>query len=132
MLEKAPELWAVGVSIVGYFNWLTATTNERGYLRRYDRQKMGEPEVDADLYRKFSPIYFLDEIRAPVLFTGGAHDPRCPVTEARAMVEEMRKMGKVVDYLEFADEGHWPRKMSNQIRLNERTLEWLKQYLPDR
>src|SRR3989442_549743 len=107
-------------------------TTERGYLRRYDRQKMGEPEVDADLYRKFSPIYFLDEIRAPVLFTGGAHDPRCPVTEARAMVEEMRKMGKVVDYLEFADEGHWPRKISNQIRLNERTLEWLKQYLPDR
>src|SRR6266571_663883 len=132
VLEKTPELWAVGVSIVGYFNWLTATTNERGYLRRYDRQKMGEPEVDADLYRKFSPIYFLDEIRAPVLFTGGAHDPRCPVTEARAMVEEMRKMGKVVDYLEFADEGHWPRKISNQIRLNERTLAWLKQYLPDR
>ena len=132
VLEKAPEQWAVGVSIVGYFNWLTATTNERGYLRRYDRQKMGEPEVDADLYRKFSPIYFLDEIRAPVLFTGGAHDPRCPVTEARAMVEEMRKMGKVVDYLEFPDEGHWPRKMSNQIRLNERALEWLKQYLPDR
>jgi len=131
-LEKAPDLWAVGVSIVGYFNWLTATTNERGYLRRYDRQKMGEPEVDADLYRKFSPIYFLDEIRAPVLFTGGAHDPRCPVTEARAMVEEMRKMGKVVDYLEFPDEGHWPRKMSNQIRLNERALDWLKQYLPDR
>ena len=132
VLEKAPELWAVGVSIVGYFNWLTATTNERGYLRRYDRQKMGEPEADADLYRKFSPIYFLDEIRAPVLFTGGAHDPRCPVTEARAMVEEMRRMGKVVDYLEFADEGHWPRKMSNQIRLNERALAWLKQYLPDR
>ncbi len=132
VLEKAPELWAVGVSIVGYFNWLTATTNERGYLRRYDRQKMGDPAVDADLYRKFSPIYFLEEIRAPVLFTGGAHDPRCPVTEARAMVDEMRKMGKVVDYLEFADEGHWPRKISNQIRLNERALDWLKQYLPDR
>ena len=132
ILEKAPALWAVGVSIVGYFNWLTATTNERGYLRRYDRQKMGDPAVDADLYRKFSPIYFLEEIRAPVLFTGGAHDPRCPVTEARAMVDEMRKMGKVVDYLEFADEGHWPRKTSNQIRLNERALGWLTQYLPDR
>src|SRR5881396_2303969 len=117
VLEQAPELWAVGVSIVGYFNWLTATTNERGYLRRYDRQKMGHPDTDtdADLYRKFSPIYYLDRIRAPVLFTGGAHDPRCPVTEARGMVDEMKKMGKVVDYLEFPDEGHWPRKMSNQI-----------------
>jgi len=131
VLEQAPELWAVGVSIVGYFNWLTATTNERGYLRRYDRQKMGHPDTDADLYRKFSPIYYLDRIRAPVLFTGGAHDPRCPVTEARGMVDEMKKMGKVVDYLEFPDEGHWPRKMSNQITLNERVLDWLKHYLPD-
>jgi dipeptidyl aminopeptidase/acylaminoacyl peptidase len=131
VLEKAPDLWAVGVSIVGFFNWMTATTNERGYLRRYDRQKMGSPKTDADLLRKFSPIYFLDSISAPILFTGGAHDPRCPVTEARAMVEEMRTMGKTVDYLEFADEGHAPRKMSNQIRLHERSIEWLTRYLPD-
>ncbi len=131
VLEQAPELWTVGVSIVGYFNWLTATTNERGYLRRYDRQKMGHPDRDADLYRKFSPIYSLDRIRVPVLFTGGAHDPRCPVTEARAIVEAMKKMGKVVDYLEFPDEGHWPRKMSNQVTLYEQSLAWLKQYLPE-
>jgi dipeptidyl aminopeptidase/acylaminoacyl peptidase len=131
VLEKAPDLWAVGVSIVGYFNWMTATTNERGYLQRYDRQKMGHPDTDADRFREYSPIYFLDSIRAPVLFTGGAHDPRCPVTEARAMVEEMRKMGKTVDYLEFPDEGHSPRKMSNQIRLHERAIGWLTRYLPD-
>src|SRR5438105_1437772 len=131
ILEKAPDLWAVGVSVVGYFNWMTATTNERGYLQRYDRQKMGHPDTDADRFRKYSPIYFLDSIRAPVLFTGGAHDPRCPVTEARAMVEEMQKMGKTVDYLEFPDEGHSPRKMSNQIRLHERAIEWLTRYLRD-
>src|SRR5437660_355479 len=131
VLEKAPDLWAVGVSVVGYFNWMTATTNERGYLQRYDRQKMGHPDTDADRFRKYSPIYFLDSIRAPVLFTGGAHDPRCPVTEARAMVEEMQKMGKTVDYLEFPDEGHSPRKMSNQIRLHERAIEWLTRYLRD-
>ena len=131
ILEKAPKLWAVGVSIVGFFNWMTATTNERGYLQRYDRQKMGSPTTDADLLRKFSPIFFLDSIAAPILFTGGAHDPRCPVTEARTMVEEMRTMGKTVDYLEFADEGHAPRKISNQIRLHNRSIDWLTHYLPD-
>jgi len=130
-LEQAPELWTVGVSIVGFFNWLTATTNERGYLRRYDRQKMGHPDTDADLFRKFSPIHYLDRIRAPILFTGGAHDPRCPVTEARQIVEAMRNMGKTIDYLEFPDEGHWPRKMSNLIRLYERSFGWLKTHLPE-
>ena len=130
-LEQAPDAWAVGVSIVGFFNWFTATTTERGYLQQYDRTKMGSPDTDADLFRKLSPIFYLDRIRAPVLFTGGAHDPRCPVTEARQIVDAMRKMGKTVDYLEFADEGHWPRKISNQIRLYERAIDWLTRFLPD-
>jgi dipeptidyl aminopeptidase/acylaminoacyl peptidase len=129
-LEQAPDLWAVGVSIVGYFNWFAATKNERGYLHVYDLSKMGTPEENAELYRRFSPIFYLDKIRAPVLFTGGAHDPRCPVTEARQMVEEMKKMGKTIDYLEFPDEGHWPRKISNLTRLYERTIDWLDRFLP--
>jgi dipeptidyl aminopeptidase/acylaminoacyl peptidase len=112
---------------VGYFNWFTATKNERGSLQMYDAHKMGSEE----LYRKYSPIFYLDKIRVPVLFTGGSHDPRCPVTEARQMVEEMRRMGKTIDYLEFPDEGHWPRKISNQIQLYDRAIGWLDQYLPD-
>ena len=130
-LEQAPDLWTVGVSIVGYFNWFTATKNERGNLQKYDHAKMGTAEAAADRFRKYSPIFYLDRIRVPVLFTGGAHDPRCPVTEARKMVEDMRAAGKTVDYLEFPDEGHWPRKTSNQVRLYERTLAWLETNLPD-
>jgi dipeptidyl aminopeptidase/acylaminoacyl peptidase len=130
-LEQAADLWAVGVSIVGYFNWFTATKNERGNLQKYDTNKMGTAEENEELYHRYSPIFYLDKIRAPVCFTGGAHDPRCPVTEAREMVEAMRKMGKTIDYLEFPDEGHWPRKISNQIRLYERALTWLNRFLPD-
>lgn len=130
-LEQAPDLWRVGASIVGYFNWFTATENERGNLQMYDHHKMGTAGTDADRFRAFSPIFYLDRIQAPVFFTGGAHDPRCPVTEARSMVDAMRKMGKTVDYLEFPDEGHWPRKISNQTTLYDRTFGWLTKYLPD-
>jgi dipeptidyl aminopeptidase/acylaminoacyl peptidase len=130
-LEQAPDLWTVGVSIVGYFNWFTESKNERGYLQVYDRNKMGSLEENADLFRKYSPIFYLDRIQAPVCFTGGAQDPRCPATEARQMVEEMRKIGKTVEYLEFPDEGHWPRKISNQIQLYEFVLRWLNRFLPD-
>src|SRR5205807_1198278 len=90
VLEKAPDLWAVGVSIVGYFNWMTATTNERGYLQRYDRQKMGHPDTDADRFRKYSPIYFLDGLREPIdrlRIRLGAHRPdpdRLPAQRAES------------------------------------------------
>jgi len=132
-LEQAPDLWAVGVSIVGYFNWLTETTTERGNLQKYDRWKMGDPATPEGvaLFEKLSPIHYLDRIRAPTLFTSGGHDPRCPPTEARAMVEAMRRAGKTVDHLEFPDEGHWPRRRANEIRLYERAIAWLKRFLPD-
>jgi dipeptidyl aminopeptidase/acylaminoacyl peptidase len=132
-LQQAPDLWSVGVSIVGYFNWLTETTTERGNLQKYDRWKMGDPATPEGvaLFEKLSPIHYLDRIRAPTLFTAGGHDPRCPPTEARAMVEAMRHAGKTVDYLEFPDEGHWPRQRANEIRLYERTIAWLDRFLPD-
>ncbi|MGQ0798174.1 MAG: alpha/beta fold hydrolase [Methanobacteriota archaeon] len=130
-LEKAPDLWAVGVSIVGYFDWIVAAKEERGYLALYDRWKMGDYATEPEHFRKYSPYHALDKIRAPVLFVGGANDPRCPVSDIRQMVDGMRRAGKVLEYLEFPDEGHWPRKKSNQITLFERTHEWLDRYLPD-
>jgi dipeptidyl aminopeptidase/acylaminoacyl peptidase len=130
-LQRAPELWSVGVSVVGFFNWFTATSNERGNLQIYDQHKMGSAEADAGRFRKYSPFFYLDRIRVPVLFTGGAHDPRCPVTEARQIVNEMRRMGKTVDYLEFPDEGHSPRKTSNRVRLHDRAIAWFETYLPE-
>ena len=130
-LVQAPELWTVGASIVGFFDWFTACTNERGSLKKYDQGKMGDIDVEWDHFRRYSPYYSLQKIRAPLLITSGSHDPRCPAVDQRQMYEAMKKAGKVVDHLEFPDEGHWPRKKSNEIRLYERTLEWVKRYLPD-
>src|SRR5207247_1876007 len=103
----------------------------RARPRLSERTHMGQPDSDPGLFRKCSQRCALASVRAPVVVTGGAHAPRCAVTEARAMVEEMKKMGKTVDYLEFPDDGHSPRKMSNQIRLHERAIGWLTRYLPD-
>ncbi len=130
-LEQAPDLWAAGVSIVGFFDWMTASKNERGNLAVYDRWKMGNYETDEAHFRRYSPRWHLDRIRAPVLFTGGMHDPRCPVTEARQMFAEMKNAGKTVEYLEFPDEGHRPRKMENKIKEIEAVLRWFNRYLPD-
>ncbi len=130
-LEKAPELWVAAVSIFGFFDWLVSAKEERGYLALYDHWKMGDYETEPEHFRMYSPVRYVEKIRAPVLFIGGANDPRCPATDVRQMVDAMRKAGKVMDYLEFPDEGHWPRKKTNEIRLLERATDWLNRYLPD-
>jgi len=130
-LVQAPELWTVGVSVVGFFDWFTACTNERGNLQKYDRWKMGDINVEKEHFRRYSTYYALDRIRAPLMITSGSNDPRCPATDQRQMYEAMKRAGKVVNHLEFPDEGHWPRKKSNEIQLHERTLAWLMRHLPD-
>ena len=44
---------------------------------------------------------------------------------------DMKSAGKTVEYLEFPDEGHRPRKMKNKIKEIETVIAWLDRFLPD-
>lgn len=124
-LTKAPEMWAAGVSIVGYFDCVTEFESERGYLKAYDLNKMGGPKENPELYRERSPIHFLDNLRAPILLTASARDVRCPPTEAREVVRRLKEMGRDHEYHEYEDEGHWPRKRKNLKDLYVRSVRFL-------
>jgi len=128
-LTKFPDMWAAGVSIVGFFDWETEIATERGHLQAYDHKKMGDPKKDPEFFRKRSPIYFLKNLRAPLLMTASAHDVRCPPTESRAVVAKLRKMGKKCEYHEYPDEGHWPRKRKNLRDLYERSARFLDRHI---
>ncbi len=129
-LTKAPDMWAAGVSIVGFFDWETEMATERGFLLAYDLKKMGDPVKDRDFFRERSPAYFLDRLEAPLMMTASARDVRCPPTESRAVVEKLRGMGRTVEYHEYPDEGHWPRKRKNLTDLYTRTVRFLDERIP--
>ncbi len=129
-LVKAPDVWAAGVSIVGFFDWETEMATERGYLKAYDRRKMGDPEKDKEFFRERSPAYFLDRLTAPLMMTASARDVRCPPTESRAVVEKLKGIGKTCEYHEYPDEGHWPRKRKNLVDLLTRTSRFLDENIP--
>ena len=128
-LTKFPGMWAAGVSIVGFFDWETEIATERGHLQAYDHKKMGDPKKEPEFFRERSPIYFLKNLRAPLLMTASAHDVRCPPTESRAAVAKLRKMGKKCEYHEYSDEGHWPRKRKNLRDLYERSARFLDRHI---
>ncbi len=129
-LTKHPDMWAAGVSIVGFFDWETEHETERGYLKKYDESKMGDPKKNPELFKDRSPINFLDRLRAPLLMTASAKDVRCPPTESRAVVAKLKVMGKEHEYHEYPDEGHWPRKRKNLIDLYTRSADFLDRHIP--
>jgi len=130
-LTKFPEMWAAGVSIVGFFDWETEIASERGYLQAYDHKKMGDPKKNPEFFRERSPINFLQNLKAPLLMTASSHDVRCPPTESRTVVATLRKLGKKVEYHEYPDEGHWPRKRKNLRDLYERSARFLDKHIPN-
>jgi dipeptidyl aminopeptidase/acylaminoacyl peptidase len=130
-LTKHPDMWAAGVSIVGFFDWVTEHESERGYLKAYDESKMGDFTKNKEFFRERSPINFLANLKAPLLMTASAKDVRCPPTESRAVVRELRRLGKVFEYHEYPDEGHWPRKRKNLKDLYLRSTRFLDKHIPE-
>jgi dipeptidyl aminopeptidase/acylaminoacyl peptidase len=114
-LTKTPEIWAAGVSIVPLANWFTAHQNEDPVLQKNDEWLMGNPVQDRELWHDRSPIYFADQIRAPLLLLAGQNDIRCPAEETQQMAEAARKKGVTVEVKIYENEGHGFVKRENEI-----------------
>jgi dipeptidyl aminopeptidase/acylaminoacyl peptidase len=66
-----------------------------------------------DLYRKRSPIHFVDQISCPLILFQGLEDKVVPPSQAELMVEVLRKKGLPVAYVPFDGESHGFRQAKN-------------------
>jgi dipeptidyl aminopeptidase/acylaminoacyl peptidase len=128
-LTKYPALWAAGVAIVPFANWFTEYQHEDPVLQAYDRSMMGDPVKDADLWRDRSPIFFVDQIRAPLLLLAGANDIRCPAEETQQIIEAVRAAGGVAEAKIYKDEGHGFARRENEIDAYQRVAAFLRAHL---
>jgi dipeptidyl aminopeptidase/acylaminoacyl peptidase len=129
-VTKAPDVWAAGVPIVPFVNWFTEIANEDPVLQQSDLATMGDPEKNKDLFHDRSPIFFVDQIKAPLLLLAGGNDPRCPKEEAQQVVDAVKKHGGVADYKVYENEGHGFARVENQIDAYKRVSEFLKAKVP--
>ena len=70
---------------------------------------------DAALLRAISPIHRAERIAAPLLVVHGRNDTRVPLAEAEQIVARLRELGRDVELLVFADEGHEITRLENKI-----------------
>jgi dipeptidyl aminopeptidase/acylaminoacyl peptidase len=89
----------------------------------------GDPDKEADLLRRLSPIYKIDRVTAATIVLYGANDTNVPVVEAEQVVDSLKKRGVPVEYVLFPDEGHGWRKTSNGIRSAVAVTRWFEKYL---
>jgi len=134
-LTFTPDLYAAGVDIVGPSNLFTLLESIPPYWKpmvSVFHARMGHPERDAELLRAVSPLFHVENIRAPLLIGQGANDPRVKRTESLQIVEALRQAGKEVEYVEYPDEGHGFFKPENRLDFYRRAERFLAQHLGGR
>ncbi len=128
-LTKFPNLWAAGAAFVPFANWFTAFENEDPVLQSIDEWLMGNPTKHSELLRDRSPVFFADQIRAPLLMLGGANDINCPAEEIQQMADAVRQKGGSVEFKIYENEGHEFARRENEIDAYKRAAEFLLEHV---
>ena len=130
-----PDLFRCGVDIVGPSNLITFINTLPPYWKTWESvwwTRIGHPEKDADFLKSRSPLFKIDRIKNPLLIAQGANDPRVKVEESRQMVEAMKKAGKIVEYVEYPDEGHGFARPENRLDFIAKAERFLATHLGGR
>lgn len=115
-LTEYPELFAAGANLFGITNFETFFKHTQPWMAAISKVEYGNPQTEAAMLRKLSPIHRIDRIKAPTIVLHGANDTNVPVIEAEQVVENLKRRNVPVEYVLFADEGHGWRKTPNRIR----------------
>lgn len=128
-LTEYPELFAAGADLFGVVNFETFFKHTEPWMAAISKTEYGDPDTQADLLRRLSPIHKADRIIAPTIVLHGANDTNVPVVEAEQVVESLKARKVPVEYVLFPDEGHGFRKTPNRIRSTVSVTRWFERYL---
>jgi dipeptidyl aminopeptidase/acylaminoacyl peptidase len=84
---------------------------------------------DPAVYAKSSPITFIRQSKTPVLILQGERDEEVPAPQAFEFWHAMNTLGVPTKLIVYADEGHAPQRVSDQIDVLTQTIGWFNRYL---
>jgi dipeptidyl aminopeptidase/acylaminoacyl peptidase len=136
-MTNTPERFACGVAIVAPSNLDTLLASIPPYwesLREQFYRRMGDPRTEAGkaLLKQRSPLYYVDNIRKPLLIGQGANDPRVKQAEADQILAAMHARKIPVTYVLYPDEGHGFARPTNRNSFYAVTEAFLSQCLGGR
>lgn len=126
LASRHPELWSAAVDMFGPFSLQTFTERVPETWKPMIAFLVGD---DPKFLKERSPRTYIEQLTCPMLVIQGKNDPRVWEIESSELVEELRNMGKEVDYLMFEDEGHDILKFDNRVRCYNSITDFFKVHL---
>ncbi|MGC8561776.1 MAG: prolyl oligopeptidase family serine peptidase [Thermoplasmata archaeon] len=119
------DIFRGAVSLFGISDWISfhGVSN----LPTWDRIHYNEDPYKFNKFLKFSPIWFADRVKTPVLLAHGIEDPYVPVGQYYQFYRALKDMGKDVRLLLFPREGHGFRERKHVEKFYREVFDWLKE-----
>jgi dipeptidyl aminopeptidase/acylaminoacyl peptidase len=130
-LAFTPGVFAAGVDICGMSHMLTFFSETEPWIAAAAVTKYGHPQHDQRFLRSISPLAKAERIDVPLLVVHGELDTNVPIGEAHRIVAALRELGRPVEYLELAGEGHEYRRADSRALLITTMTRFLVQTLID-
>jgi dipeptidyl aminopeptidase/acylaminoacyl peptidase len=134
-LTFTPDTFACGVDIVGPSNIVSLLKTIPPYwgpMKAMFAKRVGDLEKEEEFLKSRSPLFRVDKIKAPLLIGQGANDPRVKQAESDQIVAALRKAGKTVEYVIYADEGHGFARPENRLHFFALAEQFLAKHLDGR
>jgi len=90
---------------------------------------LGYPWESTEVYRKYSPMTYVKNVKTPLMITHGEQDRRVPIAQAEEYYRALKKRGVDVVFVRYPREGHGIREPNHVIDLMNRQLKWFDSHL---
>jgi dipeptidyl aminopeptidase/acylaminoacyl peptidase len=90
--------------------------------------KYSDGPVDADPFRKWSPMLSIKNAKTPTLVIHSQRDYRLDVSEGLQLFTALQRLGVPSRMLYFPDEGHWVLKPQNSQLWYKTVNDWVDEW----
>jgi dipeptidyl aminopeptidase/acylaminoacyl peptidase len=92
-------------------------------------EMVGNPKSDSLMLAQISPVFLVDEIKAPIFVSQGANDPRVNKDESDQIVKALKTRNIDVEYMVKNNEGHGFRNEENRFDFYRSMLAFINKHL---
>ena len=128
-IGEHPALWRTAIDYYGIADFTTLLAETGPWRRAHRSREYGDPERDAALFARISPIFQAAAITAPLLVLHGTRDRRVPYAESERITTALRERQRRVEFETFNYAGHGFIRPDDRARAYALVADFLRRTL---